>query len=69
MSEIWEYEFDTTKYEYCSECGSAIYNGEPYYEIDGSKICEDCMNSRRHIMDYDEYTYQDYLIDKYERER
>lgn len=57
-------------YEYCSECGYAINNGEAYYELNGEKICEDCMNdNHRHFMDYDTYTYEDYLTEKYERER
>ena len=70
MSELWESELDTTEYETCSECGDAIYNGEGYYDIYGRKICETCMDCYHRIMDYDDlYTYQDYLTDKYERER
>lgn len=69
MSELWESELDTTEYESCSECGQAIYNGEGYYDIDGTRLCEDCMNNYRRIMDYDEHPYHDYLTDKYERER
>ncbi len=44
MSELWEKELDTTEYDCCSECGDAIYNGEGYYDIDGRKICETCMD-------------------------
>ena len=70
MSELWEREFGTTSYECCTECGNAIYNGESYYEIDGMIICEVCMNNfYKRIMDYDEYTYQDYLTEKYESKR
>lgn len=69
MSELWEKEFDNTKYQCCSECGQPIYNGEPYYEFEDRLFCEDCMNNFRRLMDYDDYTYQDYLTDKYERER
>lgn len=71
MSELWERELDTTKYDCCDECGNAIYNGEPYYVINDTNICEDCMNNYRRIMDYDAdtYTYQDYLIERYERKR
>lgn len=53
----------------CSECGEGMYNGEPYYQINEHIICEECINSFRHILDIDEYTYTDYLSDKYERER
>ena len=69
MSDLWESEFDITKYEHCSECGNIIYNGESYYNIDGKRICEVCIDDYHEIMDYDEYTYQDYLTDKYESER
>lgn len=69
MSELWEKELNTTQYKCCSECGNPIQNGEAYYEIDNEIVCEDCMNCYRRIMDYDEYSYQDYLIDKYEMER
>ena len=59
------------EYECCSECGNPIYNGEPYYEFNNEIICEDCLNdAHKHLMDYDDnYTYQDYLNEKYERER
>ena len=68
MSELWEREFDNTKY--CSECGQPIYNGEPYYEINKDIICEDCINDNyKRIMDYDDYTYQDYLTEQYESRR
>ena len=54
----------------CSECGNTIQNGENYYEFGDLIVCEDCCNDNyRHIMDYDDYTYQDYLTEKYERER
>lgn len=60
---------NSDNYCLCTECGKPIYNGESYYEINGEKLCEDCMNDHRHLMDYDDYTYQDYLTEKYERER
>lgn len=70
MSEIWEQELDNTEYECCDECGQNIYNGEPYYEIGDTKLCEDCMKDKyRRFMDYDDYTYQDYLVEKYESEK
>lgn len=71
MSELWEREFGTTRYECCTECGNAIYNGESYYEIDGMIICEVCMNNfYKRIMDYDNiFTKEDYLIEEYERQR
>lgn len=74
--EIWERELDDheSECECCDCCGNAIRNGEVYYEINGEKICEYCMDDvYKHIMNYDchddEYTYGDYLTEKYERER
>ena len=37
--------------------------------IDDNKYCEECINDSKVILDVDEYTYQDYLCDKYESER
>jgi hypothetical protein len=74
--EMWERELDDHEIECecCDCCGNAIQNGEAYYEINGEKICEYCMDDvYRRVMDYDcrddEYTYEDYLTEKYERER
>lgn len=53
----------------CTECGNPIRNGENYYQVKDLIICSDCINDFKRIMDKDEYTYEDYLIDKYERER
>lgn len=69
MSELWEKELEQPDYECCSECGSPLYDGDAYYDINGDKICDDCMSKYRCTMNYDDYTYQDYLTDKYERER
>lgn len=70
MSEIWEKELKHEEYECCEECGNELQNGEGYYDIDGRKICDTCMDSYRRIMDYDDrYNYQDYLIEKYESRR
>ena len=75
MSEIWERELDDLSgddMECCDECGDYLQNGEYYYEIGGKKLCEYCMNEKyRRCMDYDEddYSYHDYLIEKFERER
>ena len=69
MSELWEQELNHEKYESCDECGNELQNGGGYYDIDGRKICESCMDGYHRIMDYDEYTYTDYLTEKYERER
>ena len=44
-------------------------NGDAFYEFADMILCEDCINDKRRILDLDEYTYQDYLSDKYERER
>lgn len=55
--------------EKCSKCGCAMYNGDNCYYIDDNKYCEECINDSKVILDVDEYTYQDYLSDKYERER
>jgi len=32
---------------YCDLCDSAIYEGEDYYDIGGTKVCEDCVRSCR----------------------
>ena len=71
MSELWEKELEHEEHECCDECGNELQNGESYYAIGYTKICEDCMNNHRRIMDYDAYTYtyQDYLVERYERER
>lgn len=57
--------------EHCSECGCLIHNGEAYFEINSSVICETCTdNLYRRIMDYDyRYTKEDYLTEKYERQK
>ena len=55
--------------EKCSKCGCDMYNGDNCYYIDDNKYCEECINDSKVILDVDEYTYQDYLSDKYERER
>lgn len=75
MSEIWEQELDDHESgcECCDICDSAIHNGEAYYDINGAKVCESCMDTQyKRIMDYDykeEYTREDYLTEEYERRR
>ena len=70
MSESWEKELEHEEYECCEECGNELQNGEGYYDIDGRKICETCMDGYHRIMDYDDvYTYQDYLTERYEEVR
>ncbi len=29
---------------YCCGCGAEIYEGEDYYDIDGTPACEDCVS-------------------------
>ena len=53
----------------CTECGNPFYNGDAYYEIGEMKLCEDCINDCKRILDVDEYTYYDYLEEEYERWR
>lgn len=57
-----------TKY-CCDGCGHAFYNGDAYYEVEGVKLCEDCINDSKRIFDVEEYTYDDYLEEEYERRR
>ena len=28
----------------CSDCDSGIYEGDTYYEIENSKVCDDCIH-------------------------
>lgn len=57
-------------FECCSECGQPFENGDAYYEHDSDKYCEECfLDIFRQIMDYDMYSYEDYLEDEYERRR
>lgn len=28
----------------CGWCGSDIYAGDTYYDFDGERVCEDCVN-------------------------
>ena len=53
----------------CTECGNGIENGESYYQIGEHIICNYCIDDFKHIMDMDDYSYEDYLTEKYERER
>ena len=53
----------------CDGCGHAFYNGDAYYEIADMKLCEDCVNDSKKTFDIDEYTYEDYLEEEYERTR
>lgn len=29
----------------CDSCGEAIYEGEEYYDFDGYKVCQECIDS------------------------
>lgn len=29
---------------HCDICGAAIYEGDPYYEVEDMELCPDCMN-------------------------
>lgn len=31
----------------CSECGEGIYEGEPFWRINGDCICEKCMDDKK----------------------
>ena len=31
--------------EYCDCCGNEIYEGDYVFEIDGEKLCEECLNA------------------------
>ena len=53
----------------CHGCGYEFYDGEAYYEIGDMILCEDCINDCKRFYEVEEYTYQDYLTDKYELER
>ena len=53
----------------CTCCGYEFNNGEAYYEVGSETLCEDCINDCKRIMDVDEYTYDDYLVEEYERRR
>ena len=53
----------------CTGCGYEFSNGEAYYEIGEEMLCEDCINDCKRIMDVDEYSYDDYLEEEYERRR
>ena len=56
--------------EYCCDCGNPIEDGDKYFDINGEKLCKDCMIDRyRRTMWYTEYTRRDYMEEKYERER
>ena len=70
MSEIWEKELKQPADSNCCDgCGYEFSNGDAYYEIAGMRLCDDCINDSKRIFDIDEYTYMDYLTEKYERER
>lgn len=58
-------------YEYCcTDCGRELFDGDTYYEIDDNLICDECMQDKyRRTMRVEEYTKEDYLTEKYERER
>ena len=53
----------------CTCCGYAFSNGDAYYEIGEETLCEYCVEDCRRIFDVDEYTYEDYLEEEYERRR
>ena len=54
--------------ECCSECGQPFENGDAYYEVDNIKYCEECfLDTFRRIIDYDVFSYEDYLEEKADR--
>ncbi len=53
----------------CTNCGYEFCNGDAYYQFGADIFCDECINDSKRIVDMDEYTYEDYLTEKYERER
>ena len=37
--------YDVAPLHYCEECGSEILLGEEYYDIEGRKVCADCVET------------------------
>ena len=57
-------------YQCCSECGNPFEDGDRYFDINGEKLCENCLIDKyRRTMWYEDYTKKDYMTEKYERER
>ena len=55
--------------EKCTMCGCDMFNGDNCYFIGEQKLCDECINDSKVILDVEPYTYQDYLSDRYEMER
>lgn len=37
---------------HCDICGEPLYSGDSYYNVDDTIYCTDCMDDRRHKVDY-----------------
>lgn len=42
-------ESDPEIFARCDSCGTKIYDGEEYYELNGQYFCEDCVEEGRKI--------------------
>ena len=33
-----------TPFVCCSSCGASLYRGDPYWQVNGLRFCEDCLD-------------------------